>query len=68
MMLNSAEVAGMLGVTMETVYKLCKRGRIAHYRFGPDGGAIRFKPEDVEAYIVSCRRVVKPRVTINRGA
>ncbi len=57
-MLKPKEVADMLGVSVYTVHRL---------KFKPDGlraykvaGAVRFKPEDVEAYLEAQK--VKPVV------
>lgn len=53
-MLKPKEVADMLGVSVYTVHRL---------KFKPDGlraGSVRFKPEDVEAYLEAQK--VKPVV------
>ncbi len=52
--LTAREVAQLLGVNRATVYKLAAAGELAHLRIG---GAVRFRRDDVEAYL---RRVYRP--------
>lgn len=53
-MLAAAAVATRLGISKRAVYELAAGGRLPSFR--PTGGrAVRFKPEDVEAYLTSCR-------------
>lgn len=55
-LMKASEVAEQLGVNVATVYRLCaKRDGLRSYKVG---GCVRFKQEDVEAYLESC--VVKP--------
>jgi excisionase family DNA binding protein len=54
-MLTIAEVARELGLSTDAVYGLCRSGKLAHYRIGERGGTIKVKPEDVTAYLASCR-------------
>lgn len=55
-MLTAAEVAAKLGISPRAVYDIPER-RLPRYRFGAGGGAVRFAPEDVEAYRASCRSI-----------
>ena len=47
------DVARLLGQHPKTVLRAVGRGEIAHVRFGQR--AIRFRPEDIEAFINSRR-------------
>ena len=40
---------------MLTVNSLAAQGRISSYRIGLGRGALRFKEEDVQAYLETCR-------------
>lgn len=46
-------VAAILGTQTHQIYGLVRKGKLAGFRFG---GIWRFLPEDVRAYIASCRR------------
>jgi excisionase family DNA binding protein len=54
-MLRVRQVSEMLGVSPALVYELVSQGRIDCYRIGTGRGAIRFKEEDVQAYLKTCR-------------
>lgn len=54
-MLSVKQAAEEIGLTPDTLYRLCKAGKLAHYRLGAGGGAIRIKLEDLRAYLESCR-------------
>lgn len=54
-MLTAAEAAAALGLKPRTVYQLARQGLLACHRMGPAGGAVRFAPADVEAYLHKCR-------------
>lgn len=54
-MLTIAEAALRLGLTASGVYKLCRAGRLVHYRVGARKGKVLLKAEDVDAYLESCR-------------
>lgn len=56
-LLKYGDAAEYLGVSVETVKKLVGKGRITVYRLGENGGSVRFKPGDLDAYIESCRKV-----------
>ncbi len=58
-MLTAAQVAQLLGISERSVYALAAAKKIAHHRFGR---AVRFAPEDVEAY----RRANMPPVEPDR--
>lgn len=53
--LTVKEAAESLGLPIGTVYHLASNGVIAHYRFGVGRGRLKFKPEDVEAFLESKR-------------
>ena len=59
-MLTAATVAQQLGISPRAVYELAKHGLLACHRMGVGGGAVRFAPEDVEAYRTSCRSAGTP--------
>jgi len=44
-------VAARLGVSSASVYKLCQRGQLRGLRIG---GALRFSPQLIDEYIISC--------------
>ncbi|MHB9026937.1 MAG: helix-turn-helix domain-containing protein [Armatimonadota bacterium] len=46
------ELAALLAVTEQTVYRLVRRGELPYYKFGR---ATRFRRSEVEAYIARCR-------------
>lgn len=52
-LLTADQVAELLAVHPRTVYELCAAGRLAHYRVGVGGGAIRITREAVEAYLAA---------------
>lgn len=54
-MINAKAVGLLLGLSATKVYDLARSGALVSYRFG---GAVRFDPQDVEAYKQSCRVVV----------
>lgn len=56
-MLTAAQVAQLLGISERSVYALAAAKKIAHHRFGR---AVRFAPEDVEAYRLANTRPVEP--------
>jgi excisionase family DNA binding protein len=51
--LKAREVARLLGLNPATVYKLAAAGQLPHLRIR---GAIRFRREDVEAFVARCYR------------
>ncbi len=54
-MLRVKQVAEKLGISVALVYELIAKGKLACYRIGLGRGAIRFKDEDVQAYLDGCR-------------
>lgn len=53
--MSTEEAAAELGITTRTLYRAVDDGRLTAYRFGR---VIRFRPEDIETYMESCR--IKP--------
>jgi len=54
-LLTVADVADWLSVSASLVYQLVESGKLPVYRIGNGRGAIRFRPEDVDSYLNSCR-------------
>jgi excisionase family DNA binding protein len=54
-LLTVADVADWLSVSGSLVYQLVESGALPIYRIGRGRGAIRFRPEDIEAYLDNCR-------------
>ena len=52
--MNVAEAAKYLEVSESLVYKLCKRGLIAHHRVGIGRGTVRIDVEQLRAYKDLC--------------
>lgn len=50
--LEVADVAGLLGVSKATVYRLCSRGELAHVQVG---GRVQVLRQDAEAYLLAQR-------------
>jgi excisionase family DNA binding protein len=70
-LMTVADVAGWLSVSNSLVYQLVESGKLPIYRIGNRRGAIRFRPEDIEAYLKACRsenappkatRKIRPRL------
>lgn len=59
--LSVNETAKELGLGRSAIYALVSSGQLACYRIGPSEGRIRFKPEDIDAYVESKRRGPKVR-------
>jgi len=58
-----ADVARRLNVSQSLVYSMVDSGLIGVLRIGRGRGAIRFHPEDISAYLESCRTgTLSPRV------
>jgi excisionase family DNA binding protein len=51
--MTAREVARILGLNRATIYKLAAAGELGHLRIG---GAVRFRREDVEAFLLRCYR------------
>lgn len=52
-MLTCAQAASYLNISKRSVYNLASSGKLPFYRLGPR--MTRFKQEDLETYIASCR-------------
>ena len=61
-MLTATQAAQALGVSKRHLYQLASAKKIACYRFG---SAVRFDPQDIEAYKQSCR---SPATTPDAGS
>ena len=57
--LTVQQVAELLMVCRVTVYRLIDTGKLAAYRVGR--GSYRIEAQDVRAFLVSCRSVVKDK-------
>lgn len=64
-MLTAAQVAERLNVSRRHVYDLISQGAFPIHRFG---SAVRVDEADLEAYIASCRVVVRPIPTGSFGS
>ncbi len=54
-LLTVSDVAQWLSVSRSLVYQLVESGKLPVYRIGNGRGAVRFRPEDIDEYISSCR-------------
>lgn len=52
-MLDVNDVADQLRISVSTIRRLVREGRLRAYRVGGVKGALRFKQEDVDAYLES---------------
>ena len=57
-LLKMEQVAELLGVHPATAYRLLEAGKLAFYQIG---GSKRVDPDDLEAYLASCRREARTR-------
>jgi len=55
-----AELAEILRVKPLTIYRMVKRGEIESHRIGR---SIRFRRDDIEAFLGRCREIVGARET-----
>jgi excisionase family DNA binding protein len=53
--LNVKEAAEWLGLARSAIYAMVAAGQLACYRIGPNGGRLKFKPSDLDAYVESTR-------------
>ena len=65
-LLTVAEVAEWLSVSGSLIYQLIESGKLPVHRIGNGRGSIRFRPDDVELYIDSCRTLSLPPQTVQR--
>lgn len=56
-MLSVRQAAQVLGVSTGTIYALCARGPLDHYRIGTRRGAIRIALPDLLAYLERSRHL-----------
>jgi excisionase family DNA binding protein len=61
-MLTATEAAALLSISKRTLYTLAAEKKIACYRFG---SAVRFDPQDLDAYKAQCR---SPATTPDAGS
>ena len=59
-LLTAREVAESFRVSAETVLKLAREDRIPHFRLG---ASVRFRPEDVDAWLQARHRTVEQPVS-----
>jgi excisionase family DNA binding protein len=48
------EAAREIGLSVDIVYDLCRKGLLPHRRLGPKRGRIWIGPEHIAAYLASC--------------
>jgi excisionase family DNA binding protein len=53
--LTVKQAAKYLNVSASCVYRLCITGKMAHYKFGDDQGAIRINRSELLVFIQRCR-------------
>jgi excisionase family DNA binding protein len=51
-LLTPTELAGLLGISKPTIYRLVEKRTLPSYKIG---GSLRFKESDVVAYLETCR-------------
>ena len=59
-LLTKAEAAERLSISLSTLDRIVQDGDLPAYRIR---GQMRYKCADVDAYLLRCRVLVKPRVT-----
>jgi excisionase family DNA binding protein len=53
---DAKTTAAALGVSIQTIYALAAKKQLPHFRIGANGkGSLRFRKEDVEAFLERCR-------------
>ena len=62
-LLTVPEVAEWLRISTSLVYQLADAGKLPVHRIGNGRGTIRFRPEDIEAYLDACRTENCPPAT-----
>ena len=58
-LMTADEVGRQLGLSRRAVHDLTCSGRLTCYRVGANAGAMRFKADDVEAYLSTCRSALE---------
>ena len=51
-----AEAAPLLGLCLDTVYRLCAAGSLRHRRIGPRGGKLQISDTAIGEYLAACER------------
>ena len=54
-LLTVKDVAARLNVSSSLVYQIVEGGKLPVHRIGNGRGSIRFRSEDIEAYVDECR-------------
>lgn len=54
-LLTVKEVAGLLRISLGSVYALCKAGRLPHHRLGSGSGVVRIDRADLVQYAKQCK-------------
>lgn len=57
-LLTVKQAAAHLGISFKALYDIIEKRKIAHYRLGVSGGAIRLKKSDLDDYLADCRQPV----------
>jgi excisionase family DNA binding protein len=66
-LMNVAEAAEQLNVSISCVYQLVERGKLPHHRIGVGRGAIRFSDDDISGFLLGCHHgALKPIATPER--
>jgi excisionase family DNA binding protein len=55
-LLTAKQAAERLTLSARSVHDLVASGKLRAVRIGPGEGRVRFTPEDLEAYLQSCRK------------
>jgi predicted DNA-binding transcriptional regulator AlpA len=65
-LLRPAEVVRILGVSRSWLYLAAAEDRIPHLRLGGPSGPLRFRHEDISAWLDACRRSWMPGDSFGR--
>jgi excisionase family DNA binding protein len=63
-LLEAEDVAGLLGMTTDWVYREVRAGRLPHIRLGR---YVRFRHESIDAWLLACERGMVPPGTNRPG-
>lgn len=63
-MLDAKAAAARLGISARAVYDLAASGKLACFRLGVGGGAVRFDPADIDTYLAACRSDGTPATSV----
>ena len=61
--LTVSQASEVLGLSPKTVYKMVTGGDLIHYRVGPKSVSIRFRREDLDAYLEAQRNGQEVKAT-----